>query len=789
MIGNYLKVILRNLKKHKGYSFINICGLAVGMTASLLIFLYVQKELSYDGFHAKADRIHRALLLDKSLGVSNNLAGITWPTLAPALKQELPEVVEAVRIWRRGRVGVDIAEQRFYTQNMVFADPEVFRIFDFSLEIGDPATALAEPFSAVITRTLAEKLYGQEDPVGKTFISNSVTTTITGILSDIPEHSHLLFDLMVSLKTPDNESGLGRRLQTWNWIAFPTYFLLNDAGAAEGLEAKMIAVIRKNGVSENFSVSHQPLKNVHLHSKNILFDRHNQNKGEIGYVYSLGAIAFIIILIASINFMNLATARSSNRAREVGMRKVVGARRQQLVYQFLGESLFLCLLAFVIALGLVMLLKEYAAAVYNFSLDLSILARPPVLAGMLGAVVLIGLVSGSYPALVLSSFRPVQVLKGAFKNSGRGVFLRRLLVVLQFAISIAMIISSGIVFKQMQFIRSKNIGYDRSQVLNISLSQDMAANFEPFTEKLAQSPDILSWSAADSIPGRGMSRTSIEPEGLGDDSGWVVSIMAMDEHYLKTLGMELAAGRNFSQEFSTDAREAVILNEAAVRALSWEEPVGKTFNKGRLKVIGVVKDFHFTSLRHQIEPLVIRFQPDAGGVLSLKLAAGKIMPAISFIRSTWAEMYPGNPLEFTFLDEEFDRLYHREQSFGSMTRAFTLLAILIACLGLFGLASHMVEQRTKEIGIRKVLGSTVTRIVYQLSRNYLLLILISNIIAWPVTYYLMNRWLQDFAYRTRMELSVFVFSTLAALAIALLTVSYQSIRAALANPADSLRYE
>jgi len=789
MFANFLKIILRNLKKHKGYSFINICGLAVGMTASLLIFLYVHKELSYDSFHSKSERIHRALLLDKSLGVSNNLAGITWPTLAPALKQELPEVVEAVRIWRRGRVGLDIAEQRFYTQNMVFADPEVFQIFDFGLETGDPATVLAEPFTAVITRTLSEKLYGQEDPVGKTFITNNTTVTITGVLKNIPDNSHIKFDLMASLKTPDNESGLGRRLQTWNWIAFPTYFLLNEPGAAEGLEEKMIAVIRKNGVDENFSVSHQPLRDVHLHSKNILFDRHNQNKGEIGYVYALGAIAFIIIFIAAINFMNLATARSSNRAREVGMRKVVGAKRKQLVYQFLGESLFLCFLAFLIALGLVILLKEYAVSVYSFSLDLGILSRPPILAGMLGSVVLIGLISGSYPAFVLSSFRPVQVLKGAFKNTGRGVFLRRLLVVLQFAISIAMIISSGVVFKQMQFIQSKNIGYDRAQVLNISLTQDMAANFEPFTEKLAQSPNILYWSASDSIPGRGMSRTSIAPEGMGDDSGWVVSIMTMDEHYLKTLGMELADGRNFSREFSTDAREAVILNEAAVRALAWEEPLGKTFNNGRLKVIGVVKDFHFTSLRHQIEPLLLRFQPGASENLSLKLAAGKIPSAISHIRSTWAEMYPGNPLEFTFLDEEFDRLYHREQSFGSMTRAFTLLAILIACLGLFGLASHMVEQRTKEIGIRKVLGSSVMKIVYQFSRNYLLLVLVSNFIAWPVTYYLMNQWLQDFAYRTHMDLSVFIFSTLAALAIALLTVSFQSIKAALANPADSLRYE
>jgi len=788
MIKNYLTIAFRSMVRHKGYTFINIAGIAIGFTASIIIFLYVYHELSHDRFHSKSDSIYRVLLIDRSLGVSNNHAGIITPTMGPALKKELPEVVESVRIWRRGRSPLNIGDRTVYSTDFAFADPEIFTMFDFGLETGDKNTAIVEPNTAVITRDMAEKLFGSEDPVGKSFDVTGRTLTITGILSEIPDNSHMKFDIIASINVSDTTSTFYTNLHRWNSFFMPTYIQLDNPESSEGLDEKMIEIIRKNGLEESFSVTHQPLHDIHLKSGGILFEGYNQGEGDINFVYSLGAIAFFIILIASFNFMNLTTARSANRAREVGMRKVVGAHRRQLIGQFLSESLILCISGFIIALILVLLLSRYIGSAYSLNLNLSLLANPLIIGGLTGAAVIVGLLSGTYPAFVLSSFRPVVVLKGVFRSSGHAVILRKLLVVLQFTASIAMIICSGIVIQQIDYIKSKNIGYDRSQVLTLTINRDMYDNFGPLTDKLVESPAILSWSSSDNVPGRGMARSGVLPEGAAEDETWVVSYMFADDQFVETMGMEMAEGRYFSRDYGTDTI-AVIMNEAAVKAIGWEDPVGKTFNRGSFTVIGVVKDFHFTTLHHQIEPLTILYRQGPNRVLSLKLKAGAIQEAVAHIEQTWNELYPGNPFEYSFLDDEFDKLYRNEENFGSMTRGFTGLAILVACMGLFGLASHTVQQSTKEIGIRKVLGASAKGLVMLLTKDFIRLVLIANVIAWPAAWYFMDRWLQSFVYRTDMDWSIYVISGGIAFIIAVATVSSQALRAAHANPVDSLRYE
>ena len=789
MWKNYLITAVRNLRKHKGHTLINILGLAIGMAASLLIFLYVQREMSYDQFHTKAKRIHRVLLLDKSLGVTNTYAGITFVAMGPEIPEDVPEVEAAVRIMPRGGQAFEIQEKRYYTRDMVFADPDVFKVFDFELLTGDPDTALQEPYTVVLSEDLALAMFGDQDPIGKTFIWNEEQLRVTGILAELPSNSHLQFDVMVSLNFPDEEGAFGEALRDWGWISAPTYVLLREGADDRDLEEKLIGVIRKNGVEENFSVTYQPLSEVHLQSKTIVFDRHNRNKGDLGYVYAMSAVAFFIMLIAVFNFMNLSTARSHSRAREVGMRKVVGARRRQLIWQFIGESILLCAGGLAIALGLVWLASLYLNAAFDMSLDLKLFLQPKIMGGMLAGAVLTGLVAGSWPAFVLSSFRPSHVLRGSGLTGSHGMAMRRVLVIVQFSISIALIIGSGVVYKQIQFIKHKDVGYDREQVLTIGLTRENAKSFDALVEKLAQSPAILSWSASGNIPGRTMGRRGIQPEGHGEDESWIVSGMSMDEHFLETMGIGLVAGRNFSQEFGTDAEQAVIINEAAVSALGWDEPLSKTFNNGELQVVGIIHDFHFATMRHVVEPLVMNFRPGPNQNLSLKLRGGSIQTGVEHLQQTWAEFFPADPLEFVFLDDEFEQLYRRETSFGSLTRGFTALAIFIACLGLFGLASHTVERRTKEIGIRKVLGAGMGGLVMLLSKTYLKFVLLANLIAWPVAYFMMRGWLNDFAYRIDIGVGIFIGSTVTSALISLFTVSFHSIRAANSDPVKALRYE
>ncbi|MGE5812295.1 MAG: FtsX-like permease family protein, partial [Ignavibacteria bacterium] len=534
------------------------------------------------------------------------------------------------------------------------------------------------------------------------------------------------------------------------------------------------------------------LKDVHLRSSDILFDEANRNKSDIGYIYSLIAVAFFIIIIAALNFMNLSTARAAGRAKEVGLRKVIGAVRQQLISQYIGESVFLSFISLCIALIIV---EIFAPAAQVDSGPFEYFAvQPSFLLILAGGTSLLGFFSGIYPAFVLSKFQPIIVLKGTLKTSRGGIWLRRVLVVIQFTASIGMIIGTYIVYQQLDYIRNKNAGYNREQVLIIDLNdQQLQQNKESLKNEIKNISGVSGVSFSSTLPGRGFGRTGIQPEGYSDTEDiWILSIMSADEEFIPNMGMEMVEGRNFSKAFPSDSNEAVIINEAAVKALEWKNPAGKKFNSNSenpLTVIGVVKDFHFASMRHRIEPLIIVNQPQPNNTMTVRIKGGKVSETISMIENAWGRTNPNHPFEYTFLDEEFDQLYRSEQKFARLIVSFTWLAIFIACLGLFGLASYMTEQRTKEIGIRKVLGASIANIFILTTNQFLILVALANIIAWPLAYLFMNKWLQDFAYRVEIRFTTFFIAAFLTLIIALLTVGYQAVKAAVANPVKSLRYE
>jgi putative ABC transport system permease protein len=798
MIKNYFKIALRNLTKNKGISFINITGLAIGIACSILILLFIQTELSYDLQHSKAANIFRVLTIDKALGVSSNLVGITLPALGPAMKNEFPEVKESVRINRSGKNLIEYNKNTIYTTDLIYAEPSLFSVFNFNLISGDKKTALTTPNTAVITRTIAGKIFGNENPIGKTFkLDNDNQIEVVGILDNIPQTSHLAMDVVISLLPTKQDTNLAQYLNSWGSISMTTYVLLNDPSNERTVEKKLEPLIRKNNVGKNFNVTLQPLKDVHLKSSDILFDDANQNKSDIGYIYSLFAVAVFIILIASFNFMNLSTARAGNRAREVGLRKVVGALRQQLVFQYLGESVLLCFISFFIALILVEIFIPLINLPFNESFVVYLMKNPWFIITLISATIILGILSGSYPALVLSGFKPIKVLKGSVKNSKGGVWLRRILVVVQFTASIGMIIGTYVVYQQLDYIRHKNMGYAREQVLAIDLNdQQVRQNSESLINELNKISTIEGTSLSSTLPGRGFGRTSIQPEGhTNDEEIWIVSIMASNENFIPNMKMEIVEGRNFSKEYPSDEKDGAVLNEAAAKAFGWKDPLGKKLSFGpnsqlELKVIGVVKDFHFASMRHSIEPLIIVNNPGFyKNILSVRLKTEKISSSINTIKNVWQKINPSHPFEYSFLDDEFEQLYKTERSFSNLISSFAVLAIFIACLGLFGLASFITEQRTKEIGIRKVLGASISNILLITTKQFIILVIIANLIAWPIAYYFMNNWLSDFAYRVELGWFTFVLAAISTILIAVLTVLYQSVKAAVSNPVKSLRYE
>jgi len=792
MFRNYLKIAFRNLLRHKLYSLINVLGLALGMACCLLIVLFVQDELSYDKFHKKAEQIYRVAKIERRNDELVNYP-LIFPVVAPKLREEFPEVLNAVRFDPQLSILISREGRQFLEQRFFYADSNVFDVFTFPLVKGDPKTALKEPYTLVLTEEMAEKYFAKEDPLGQTLtIDNNRDFKITGILKNIPHNSHLKFDFLASMATEEAENPRYGKL--WAWSCY-TYLILPRDYPPSELEKKLPDFILRNRneqAAKAWTFYLQPLTKIHLHS-NLGYEI--EPNGDIKYIYIFSGIGFFILLIACINFMNLATARSSNRAKEVGVRKVLGADRSQLAKQFLGESLVLSLVALPLAVAAAEIFLPAFNALTDKAVSTSYLSNPAVVLGLIGIVFFVGVISGSYPAFFLSAFHPSQVLRGKLRAGVKSSFFRRILVVVQFSISIVLIVGTVIIRSQLDFIRNKKLGFDKEHVVVIRVDQpEMRKRYEPFRRDLLQKPGTVSVTGSTSFPGINPSLSLFVPEGAEDKKSLTLRNVFVDYDFIKTFGMEMKEGRDFSRDFQTDASQAFIINETAAREFGWESAAGKKLtdlDRGSGYVIGVLKDFHFRSKHQKIEPLVLSIRPDERYIyfISMKFGQADVREILSFLKEKWKEYSPGRPLDYFFLDENFDKLYRAEERLSQIFSAFSFLAIFIACLGLFGLAAFTAEQRTKEIGIRKALGASAANIALLLSKEFTKWVIVANIIAWPLAYFAMSRWLQNFAYRISIGLWMFFLGASLALVIAFITVSFQAVKAALANPVDALRFE
>ncbi len=786
MLKNHLKIIFRNIMRHKGYSFINISGLAVGMACAILIFLWVQHELSYDRFHKNAKQVYRVNLESHRHDGVHHHPWTPFP-LAETLKDQYPEIVAATRLnW--DHFNVKYQDKSFHEYEFLFVDPDFFEIFSFPLiHPGNSSMLLSDPNSIVITDRMAKKYFGEQtNPVGKVLsLDNKVDFKVSGIVH-IPDNTDFKADFYLSFKAYElfNVS-LADLLSNWKGKNYHAYILLDKNSSSLQLEKKISGFLEKYNPERKELLTLQELNQVHLYNPDGTGDG-------IRYVYVFSIIAIFILLIACVNFMNLATARSEKRAKEVGLRKTLGAKRPQLVKQFLTESVLLSLFSFVISLTIV---EAFLPLFNTFSgkqlaLDFSNLN---ILLGLIGVALLTGILSGSYPALFLSSFTPVKVLKGTFFSLAKGSRLRNSLVIFQFTLSITLIICTAIVYSQLKYIQNKDVGLDKENLLYILMEGESKYRYKTVKKELLKHPGIRSVSACHILPSEIYVWAGyLDWEGRLPDQQVYFAYSFVDFDYIPTFKMEIKTGRNFSLEFPTD-KDNFILNEEAVRQMNLESPVGKQFTLRRHKgtIIGVVKDFNFQHLGNKIAPLVLS-SADWGEkkrYLVMRISPGNPTRMIDHLRKVWNRVNPGFAFDYHFFDETYDRLYRNEKRLGKILFYFSFLAIFISCLGLFGLASFLAERRTKEIGIRKTLGASVPGIAVMLSKKFTGLVVLSNVIGWPIAYYIMKNWLGHFAYRTGIGIEIFLLGGITALSIAWLTISYQSIKAALANPVDALRYE
>jgi len=801
MLKNYVKVAFRTLRRQKAYAFLNIAGLTVGMVCCLLILLYVQDELRYDRHHENAGHIYR-VVLDGSTRNGLLETAQTAPAWGPMLAAQYPEVVQAVRFKPPNQKWlVNYQDRRFFEKGFVFADSSVFDVFSFPLVRGNPETALVAPFTVVLTETTARKYFGQEDPIGKTLrLDNTYDFTVTGILKDVPRQSHFEVTLLASITSLQTPIYGDNFLQQNIGPALYTYLLLQPGTEPGVLDAKLPSFVEEHIGTQlaSFGVEMrpylQPLTDIHLHSN---LENEIAPNGDAGTIYAFSAIALFILLIACINFMNLATARSSQRAREVGMRKVLGAERGQLVGQFLGESMLMTLAALVLALALVWPLLPLFNTLAGKTLSLAPADLPGYLFALLALAVFVGLVAGSYPALFLSSFRPITVLKGSASSRSGGALLRKGLVVFQFAISIFLMIGTAVVYTQLDYLHNRSLGFEKEHVVVMQLTDpQIRTQYQAFRTRVEQVPGVVAASASSSAPGGLVGTALILPEGVTDEESTLVSGYAVDHDLVETLGLTVVAGRAFSRDHAADVTDGFMINETAARTFGWmtpEDAVGRSIrftNGPEGHVIGVVHDFHNKSLRQNIEPLILTMQNEqAYQYLFARIRPGDPRGTVEALEAAWQAVFPAYVFEYSFLDEDFNRLYAAEDQLRNLFSGFALVAILIACLGLFGLASFTAEQRTKEIGVRKVMGASVGSIVLLLSKAFSLFVLLAFVVAAPLAYLTMSRWLDGFAYHTEINLLTVLAAGIGALVIAWLTVAYQAIRAATADPVQSLRYE
>ncbi len=804
MIQNYLKVIVRNILRYKGYSFINIFGLTIGIVCFVLIALFVQDELSYDRYHQKADRIYKvgisALVNDSE--IHGNLASAPF---AFTLLEEFPEVEAVTRIRNFGFPVIRYDNKAFSEERWFYADSTFFDVFTVPFLQGDPNTALTQPLSVVLSRSMAEKYFGDEDPMGKILNSDNRTDfLVTGVFEDVPHNSHVHYDFLASMCSVEDS-----RNQRWLSNNYHTYFVLNGAASTEEFEVKIQTLADKYvfpiatqifGTSVDqlfaeggyFRYLMQPVTDIHLYSH---LEYELEPNSDIRYVYIFSIIAIAILLIACVNFVNLATARSARRAKEIGIRKTVGSSRFQLIRQFLAETIAMSFVAVLLALPIIEILLPQFNSLTGKHLSLSYLQNLQTIPILLGITLLVGIIAGTYPALYMASFDPVRVMKGESIGNQRKSRLRSVLVVFQFAVSIALIIGTISVYRQLEFIQNVKLGFQREQVVIIKKTDDLGAQIDPFMQELLSVPGVVSVSKSGNLMGTyfgdNLYRSSVAPK----EDNQITRRVWTDRNFADTYRMKMVQGSYFSEEF-TGHQDKIVINQSAVSAFGLTDPIGQKLvdtdtDQNEFTIIGVVEDFHFESLQFQIKPLLIHplASDDIAKFTSVLIEPGKIRTMLSSFQDIWHKYALNQAFEYEFFDERFAKLYLTEEKTGQILMVFTIIAIFIASLGLFGLAAFITQQRTKEIGIRKILGASVSNIIGLLSKEFLILVAIANVIAIPIAYYVMSKWLENFAYRMEISWVIFFMAAVLALIIAMISVSIQAIKAAVANPVDSLRYE
>jgi putative ABC transport system permease protein len=811
MLKNFLKIAVRNLLRQKAYAFINISGLAIGIACCMFILLYVSDELSYDRHHRNTERIYR-IGLDAVVSGTEIHAALTSAPLVPTLLAEYPEIEAAARLYKSSRALISYEQQKFYEEGFLWADSTIFQVLSFPLLRGDDATALNQPHKIVITAAAAQKYFGDDDAIGKVLrVDNRQDYFVSGVLRDLPANSQFRFDFLASI------SSLPWVQQShWGNNSFYSYVKLRQDAKPENLAANFPALVRRDvapllekglGFSYDEAVARgfkwgyfiEPLTEIYLHST---AQQDISPHGDMRYIYILSAIALFILLIACINFMNLATARSVKRAKEVGVRKALGSERMQLARQFLSESTLLALLAMIFALALVQLLLPWFNQLSGKAIPAATVTSAPVLAMLLAIALLAGLLAGSYPAFLLSAFQPVKVLKGQIAGNAGGAQLRSVLVVAQFCISLILLVGTAVVFKQLRFMQNHKLGFAQEQVVILPAETEaMARTFEALRNEWLKNHNVGGVATGSVIPGRFLDNLSgYRPEGAAQDAVILLWTARVSHDYLRTLQVELVAGRDFSREMTTDTLQACVINETAAHLLGWTPAtavgkqlaeIGSGNNDTDLvrTVVGVVKDFHVESLQEAIKPAIFTI-----GKSTLAFAMARVRPenlaeTLASLQAQWQALLPNHPDQYFFLDADFGRLYEKERRLGQIVGSFAFLAIFIAALGLFGMASFVAQQRTKEIAVRKVLGASAPGVMILLTKDFLKLITVAFLLAAPVGYLVMQRWQQDFAYRIDLSAGEFVLAGGLLLLITLLTVSTQAIKAALANPVVSLRYE
>jgi putative ABC transport system permease protein len=807
MFKNYIKIATRNILRQKEYSLLKILGLSIGIVSFILIFLFIRYHMSFDKYHENADRIFRVIQEDS---MSASKTALTPNPLAPELAESVPEIAYAIRIHKIHRKILVGRQNRFFKEEHFFlTDPDVFRVFSFPLVKGNPLTVLREKFSVVISEEMAEKYFDNEDPVGKMLqVDDRFVFQITGVMKNIPKNSHFHGHFLASFAYADDFYWEGFSVDRTQ-SSLHTYLLLQKGASTSELESKLPAFIESflypvikeytpmldqipgGPDSMKFKLYLQPLTQIHLHSH---LSAELSSNYDIRYIYILSVIALFVLITSCINFTNLTTAFSSRRFREIGMRKVLGAKRSQLIGQFVVESVVMAFISAILALIIIELLNPLFSSLLGENLSRQAYRSITVWPILVLLTLMVGIASGSYPAFFMSGLKPVKSLKGHLLPKSKRRF-RSYLVVAQFVITISLIFSTLVISRQLDFLKNKQLGFQKEQIIVLSLEDRAEANKYPLIKnELLNHAHVFNVTGASNILSRVYSSSPFWWEEAQDDESLRMDKLFVDHDFIDTFGIKMVAGRNFSREIGADERNAFIINKTAARAFGWESPVGKKIARARRKkewgtVIGVIEDFHFRSLHQKIEPLIILLGRSYFNNLCIKISQKDVPNTLFFIEQIWNKFFPGRPMEYFFLDDDIASMYKSERAMEKLFWSFSAIAIIIACLGLFGLISYATQQRTKEIGIRKVLGAGVLGIIAVLIKEFLLLLAISHLIAWPLVHYLMHNWLENFAYRANIPFLVHVLTAASTLIIALLTMSMRAVKAALANPADTLRYE